>query len=174
MGLTGRALLTDPRFPTFPYALSSEQVGAGLVAPATAVTVMGTGGAVAVLLVVFMAATSATSAELIAVSSIITFDVCGVLWKPIRGKQAVVVSHIVIVVFATWAGAWSTILYKVNINLGWLYYVQGVFLAPAVFPIAMTVVWKRQSKSAAFFGTLIGTVSGLIGWFGESVHGNDF
>lgn len=107
MGLSCRALMTTPAFPTYPYALSASQTSAGLVAPAAAVALLGTGGAVAVLIVVFMvssfyfhfysrakaeqnscqAATSACSAELIAVSSIVTFDVCGTVWKPLHGAQ---------------------------------------------------------------------------------------
>lgn len=45
-----------------------------------------------------------------------------------------------------------------------LFYVQGVLLTPAVIPVALTVMSKRQSKHAAFFGTLFGTTCGLIGW----------
>jgi len=167
MGLSARALVDDPSFPTYPYPLSGSQVSAGLAAPAAAVAILGSGGAVAVLLLVFMAATSAASAELIAVSSILTFDVLGTVWKPLQGKQAVAASHIAIISFAVWAGAWATILYAVNIDLGWLYYVQGVVLGPAVFPIGATVIWKRQSRDAALYGTLIGVVSGLTGWMSE-------
>lgn len=54
MGLGARALLTNPAFPTYPYALSASQVSAGLVAPATAATLMGKSGAISVLLIVFM------------------------------------------------------------------------------------------------------------------------
>ncbi len=61
MGLGARALSTNPEFPTYPYALSAAQQSAGLVAPAAAVTMLGKGGAVAILLVTFMAATSAAS-----------------------------------------------------------------------------------------------------------------
>jgi Na+/proline symporter len=57
MGLSCRALMTNPNFPTYPYALSASQASAGLVAPAAAATILGTGGAVAVLLVVFMVST---------------------------------------------------------------------------------------------------------------------
>lgn len=163
MGLSCRALIHNENFPTYPDALSGSQISAGLVAPAAAVTLLGTGGAVAVLLVVFMAATSAASAELIAVSSILTFDVYG-SFKSVSGPQAVRVSHITIVLFAIWAGAWATILHTINVDLGWLYYVQGVVLTPAVFPIASTVMWKRQSANAAFFGTLVGVVCGMTGW----------
>jgi Na+/proline symporter len=114
------------------------------------------------------AATSAASAELIAVSSIVTFDICGTLWKPLSGRQAVMVSHIVIAVFSVWAGAWATILNYAHIDLGWLFYVQGVLLTPAVMPIAFTVLWKKQSAYAAFFGTTGGTLCGLAGWMRES------
>jgi Na+/proline symporter len=138
-------------------------VSAGLVAPAAAATVAGTGGAVAILIIVFMAATSAASAELIAVSSIITRDVIG-LYRPLSGHKMVVASHITIVVFAVWAGCWSTILNKASVDLGWLFYVQGVLLTPAVIPIGLTVMSRRQSKHAAFFGTLFGTACGMIGW----------
>lgn len=51
MGLSARGLLRNPTFPTFPYALSSAQQSAGLVAPAAAVVLLGKGGAAAVLLV---------------------------------------------------------------------------------------------------------------------------
>ncbi|GAA6018649.1 hypothetical protein JCM10207_008994 [Rhodosporidiobolus poonsookiae] len=163
MGLACRALMTNVNFPTYPYALSDAQVSAGLVAPAAAVTVLGKGGAIAILLIVFMAATSACSAELIAVSSLVTRDIVG-LWTTLSGKKMVVASHFTIVAFSVWAGAWSTILHYAGIDLGWLFYIQGVLLTPAVMPIAFTVVWKKQGKWAAFIGTTFGTACGLLGW----------
>ncbi|KAJ7089759.1 solute symporter family transporter [Mycena belliarum] len=164
MGLGARALSTNPKFPTYPYALSAAQQSAGLVAPAAAVTMLGKGGAVAILLATFMAATSAASAELIAVSSIIVYDILGTYWKPLTGKQVIFYSHLVIGIWAIWMGAWATILHKVGIDLGWLFYIQGVALTPAVVPIGLTVCWKRLSATAAFWGTLFGTVCGLFGW----------
>lgn len=87
MGLGARAMITNPAFPTYPYALSAQQVSAGLVAPAAAATIMGKGGAIAILLIVFMAATSACSAELIAVSSLVTRDIIGT-YRPLSGHKA--------------------------------------------------------------------------------------
>lgn len=66
--------LQNPRFPTFPDRMSSDDVSAGLVLPYAAVALLGKGGAIATLLIVFMAVTSALSSELIAVSSICTYD----------------------------------------------------------------------------------------------------
>ncbi|KAF7317809.1 Na+/solute symporter [Mycena kentingensis (nom. inval.)] len=121
-----------------------------------------------ILLATFMAATSASSAELIAVSSIIVYvspyDILGTYWKKLSGKQVIFYSHIIIGVWAIWMGAWATILHRVGIDLGWLFYIQGVALTPAVVPIGLTVCWKRLSAVAAFGGTIIGTVCGMIGW----------
>jgi Na+/proline symporter len=75
MGLAALALETNPVFPTYPLRMSAADVNAGLVLPNAAVALLGQGGAVATLLLVFMAVTSAMSAELIAVSGIFTYDV---------------------------------------------------------------------------------------------------
>lgn len=74
MGLSALALESNPLFPTYPERMTESEVSAGLVLPYAAVALLGKGGAVATLLMVFMAVTSATSSELIAVSSICTYD----------------------------------------------------------------------------------------------------
>lgn len=74
MGLSALALESNPVFPTYPDRMSDADVSAGLVLPYAAVALLGKGGAVATLIIVFMAVTSATSSELIAVSSIFTYD----------------------------------------------------------------------------------------------------
>lgn len=74
MGLSALALESNPVFPTYPNRIAPADVTAGLVLPTAAVALLGKGGAAAVLLLAFMAVTSAMSAELIAVSSIFTYD----------------------------------------------------------------------------------------------------
>lgn len=76
MGLSALALETSPSFPTYPHRMAPADVSAGLVLPNAAVAMLGTGGAAATLLLIFMAVTSAMSAELIAVSSIWTYVSC--------------------------------------------------------------------------------------------------
>ena len=61
MGLAALALETNPVFPTFPNRMDPADVSAGLVLPYAAVALLGKGGAVATLLIVFMAVTSAMS-----------------------------------------------------------------------------------------------------------------
>jgi Na+/proline symporter len=75
MGLSALALEANPVFPTYPNRMSDAQVSAGLVLPNAAIALLGQGGAVCTLLMVFMAVTSASSAELIAVSTIFTYDI---------------------------------------------------------------------------------------------------
>lgn len=55
--------------------LTPADVSAGLPAPSAAAALLGTSGAAIMLVLLFLAVTSATSAELIAVSSIMTYDV---------------------------------------------------------------------------------------------------
>lgn len=74
MGLACLALESHPSFPTYPNRMADADVSAGLVLPNAAVALLGKGGAACTLLLIFMAVTSASSAELIAVSSIFTYD----------------------------------------------------------------------------------------------------
>jgi urea-proton symporter len=71
MGLSAVALRGNPAM----IVLSPADVSAGLPAPAAAAALLGRSGAAAMLILLFLAVTSATSAELIAVSSILTYDV---------------------------------------------------------------------------------------------------
>ncbi|KAL0952789.1 hypothetical protein HGRIS_007014 [Hohenbuehelia grisea] len=165
LGLSARALLHNPKFPTYPNPLSASQASAGLAAPAAAAVIMGKGGAVAVLLVVFMAVTSAASAELIGVSSLFSYDIYRTYFRPnAKGPEIVRVSHYFICFWAVWMGAWAAILHKASIDLGWLFYVQGVVLSPAVIPIGLTVSWKKLTKAGVLCGALGGAVLGMLAW----------
>ncbi|KAG0704551.1 putative urea transporter [Suillus ampliporus] len=158
LGLSARALQSNPLFPTYPFPLSPEQTSAGLAAPAAAAVLMGKGGAVALLLVVFMAVTSAASAELIAVSSIVIYRT---YWRPqATGTEIVRVSHYTICAWAIWMGCWATILHIANIDLGWL----GIVLSPAVIPIILTVWWSKLTRAGLLCGSIIGAILGMLAW----------
>ncbi|MCJ1297291.1 hypothetical protein MMC08_000077 [Hypocenomyce scalaris] len=99
MGLAALALESNPVFPTFPNRMSEADVSAGLVLPNAAVAMLGKGGAVATLLLVFMAVTSASSAEFIAVSSIFTYDIYQTYFDPkASGKTLIYMAHVCVVV----------------------------------------------------------------------------
>lgn len=85
LGLAAVALRDDPSM----RVLLPQDVSAGLPAPSAAAALLGKSGAAAVLIVLFLAVTSATSAELIAVSSILTYDVYKVFLSPQRRARTV-------------------------------------------------------------------------------------
>ena len=165
LGLAAVALTDSPSFPTFPNTMTPAQVSAGLSAPFAATALLGTSGAVALLIVLFMAVTSCASAELIAVSSILTFDVFKTYIKPAATpEQLITVAHIMIgawgLVMALFACIWNVI----GIDLGWLFLVMGLLIGGAVFPAAFAITWKGQTKAGALSGAITGLCAGLIAW----------
>lgn len=165
MGLSALALESNPVFPGYPSRMADADVSAGLVLPTAAVAMMGKGGAVAVLLLVFMAVTSAMSAELIAVSSIYTYDFYQTYINPkATGKQLIYMSHSMVVAFAIAMAAWSTALHYIGISMGYLYLLMGVIISSAVLPATLTLMWSGQNWYAATFSPPLGLVCSLIAW----------
>jgi hypothetical protein len=106
--------------------MTDLEVSNGLVLPYAAVTIAGKGGAVGILLVTFMAVTSTLSAQIVAVSSIISFDQYRTYFKPHASDADVIRwSHFGVIIFAVVAAAFSTMLHYVGINLGWTLYMLG-------------------------------------------------
>lgn len=165
LGLSAVALTNHPDFPTYPEPMTSRQIQAGLPAAFGAQTLLGPGGAIALLVTLFMAVTSSSSAQLIAVSSILTFDVYKTYINPAAtSKQLIFVSHWMICFFACVMASFACIWNAVGIDLGWLFLVMGLIIASAVFPAAFTVVWKGQTRAAAVSGCLVGLAAGLASW----------
>lgn len=129
LGLAAAALTDNPRFPTYPNVPSSAEISSGLAAAYAASTLLGSGGAAALLIVLFMAVTSCASAELIAVSSLLTFDVFKSYIQPkATPKQLIFVSHIMICVFGLTMAVFACIWNAASIDLGWLFlWVLGHF-----------------------------------------------
>jgi SSS family transporter len=156
MGLTGVALDVN---------LTPEQVQLGLVVPAAASVLMGEIGAIMVLVMLFMAVTSAGSAELIAVSSLITYDVYRTYKNPkATGKQLLKVSRGVIVAFGLGMGALAVVLLGMGLSLGFVYLAMGILIGSAVIPIALTIIWNRTTRAGAVAGALIGVCLSLTTW----------
>jgi len=165
MGLSCLALEGNPIFPTYPNRMDPADVSAGLVLPTAAVAMLGKGGAVATLLLVFMAVTSAMSAELIAVSSIFTYDFYNTYFNPgATGKQLINMSHVMVCAFAIAMAAWSTGLYYIGISMGYLYLLMGVIISASVLPATLTLMWSKQNWHAATFTPPLGFACAIIAW----------
>jgi SSS family transporter len=165
MGLSALALESNPVFPTYPNRMPDADVSAGLVLPYAAVAILGKGGAMATLLIVFMAVTSATSSELIAVSSIITYDCYRTYFNPeASGKRLIYTSHCVVIGYALFIATFSVGLWYAGISMGYLYVMMGVIISSAVLPATLTLIWSRQNKWAASLSPILGLICALIAW----------
>ncbi|KAJ5231852.1 uncharacterized protein N7469_006440 [Penicillium citrinum] len=164
-------LENQPNFPTFPRRMTSSEVSNGLVLPYAAITIAGKGGAAAVLLIVFMAVTSTLSAQVIAVSSILSFDVYREYFKKSATDGDLIrSSHFGVVFFAAFSAGFSTMLHYVGIDLGWTLYMLGVVTCPGIFPMIFTVLWRKHSKAAAILSPILGLATGLAVWLGTASH----
>lgn len=149
--------------------MTSDEVSGGLVLPYAAIAIAGKGGATAILLMTFMAVTSTLSAQVIAVSSILSFDVYRLYFKKNASDRDIIrASHLGVIFFAAFAAGFSTMLHYVGIDLGWTLYMLGVVTCPGVFPMAFTVLWRQQSKAAAILSPVLGICTGIAVWLGTA------
>ncbi|CAF1061659.1 unnamed protein product [Adineta steineri] len=165
MGLAAVALENNPIFPTYPNRLSAADVSAGLTLSTAAVALIGKSGAIATLIMVFMACTSAMSAQLIAVSSIVTYDIYKAYFnQTASGKKLIYVSHMTVVLFGLGMSIWSIGLYYIEISMGYLYSMMGIIISSAVIPGALTLLWNRQSKWAVCLSPPLGFICSVSAW----------
>ncbi|KAL2007849.1 hypothetical protein VTN00DRAFT_7831 [Thermoascus crustaceus] len=167
MGISALALEGSQR-------ISSQDVTAGLVLPFAAVKLLGYSGAAATTILIFMAVTSAFSAQLIAVSSIWTYDIYQAYIQPsAKGKRLVWVSHMSCGIYALAMAGFATGLYYAGIGMGYLYLLMGVIISAAVIPGAMTLLWKGQNWIAAAASPVLGLAVALIAWLvtAKSLYG---
>ncbi|ERS96055.1 hypothetical protein HMPREF1624_07591 [Sporothrix schenckii ATCC 58251] len=166
MGLGCVAMTSSPRFPTYPNALNAAQVNGGFSAPATAIALMGKNGAALMLLLLFMAITSATSAELIAVSSLWTFDVYKLyVNKGATSSQLVVQAHTSIIAYSLVLATFCCGLNASGINITWILTQGGCMIGGGGIPLGLILLWpSRMSTPAAIGAPLIAMPLGIMTW----------
>jgi SSS family transporter len=170
-GLACRALLTNPASVTFPNPLSAFEVNAGLPVIYGMAAIFGKSGAAAGLVTLFMSVTSATSAELIAFSSVATYDVYRTYIKPdASGKQLVSAAHISVVGFGLFVAVLATALNYVGVTVGWLLSFLGILLTPEVSAVAYTLFWPKMTKLSLIIGCPLATATGVASWIGATYH----
>ncbi len=145
--------------------LPQDEIQNGLVAPTAASLLLGDTGAILLLTVLFTAVTAAGSAELVSVSSLVTYDVYRSYVKPwATGRELMRVSRITIVGFGIGMGMLSWVLLQLGASLQYVYLAMGIFIGPAVVPIALTVSWKKASGGSVTLGALLGLIAGVLSW----------
>jgi Na+/proline symporter len=109
-----------------PQTMTSTEVTNGLALPYAAIAIAGKGGAVATLLMTFMAVTSTLSAQVIAVSSIVAFDVYRTYFNKTAGNKEVILwSRIGVVSFGLVSAGLTALFHYVGIDMGWTLYMTG-------------------------------------------------
>ena len=155
LGLVGLSLENTEYWPTYPNKLTPEQVSAGLVLPNAAVALLGKGGAVCSLLLVFMAVTSAMSAELIAVSTIFTYDIFRTYVDPkASGKKLIFMSHMSVIAFAYVMAGFAIGLYYAGISMGYLYELMGIIIGGAILPLLLRYFQETKQTSCHLHANL--------------------
>lgn len=165
LGLSAIALEDTPAFPTYPNRMSDADVSAGLALPYAAVALLGKGGAVATLIMIFFAVTSSFNSELVATSSIFTYDIYRTYFKPdASGKTLVWMSHASMVIYSTIICCISVGLWYNGISMGYMYLLMGVLISAAVIPATLTLLWNGQNRWAATFAPILGATCAIIAW----------
>ena len=149
--------------------LTPEEIQSGLVAPTAASIILGDTGAILLLAVLFTAVTAAGSAELVSVSSLVTYDIYRTYIKPwSTGRELMRISRITIIGFGLGMGLLSSLLLQLGASLQYIYLAMGILIGPAVVPIALTVSWKKTNKTSVILGPLAGLISGIISWLSST------
>ncbi|CAG8946884.1 unnamed protein product [Penicillium salamii] len=169
MGMTALGLETSRAFPTFPRQMTSEEITGGLALPYGAMAIAGKGGAVATLLMTFMSVTSTLSAQVIAVSSIVSFDVYKTYWNP-KSSSADLIrwNRIGVVIFGLIAAGLTAVFNHIGLDMGWTLYMIGIIVCPGIFPLILSILWKKQSQAAAIASAYLGMATGIGIWLGTA------
>jgi len=145
--------------------VTSAEAGSGLVPPAVAYQMMGKGGAVLMTIMLFLAVTSAGSRELVAVSTLCSYDIYRTYINPgASGKQIIRVSRIVIIVFGLTMGVFGIVLHHIGLNLNWVYLFMGIIIGAAVFPVAFVLTWRNVPAWGAIGGAISSVLLAVMTW----------
>ena len=145
--------------------ITASEAGAGLVPPAVATHLLGGPGASLILVMLFMAIVSTGSAESIAVSSLVAYDIYREYINPeATGKQILLVSRVVIVLFGLFMGLFSILLAAIGLNLGWVYLFMGIVIGSAVIPLWNMMTWDKASGKGAVIAAWSGFFLAVAIW----------
>ena len=164
-------LESDPSFPTYPRKMTQYEIDSGFVLPYVLKAILGNGGVGALLLILYLAVTSTVSAQMVSVSSIVSFDIYKKYIHPnAQNKSMINVSHITCVVFGLGIAGFSIMLHYVGVNMTWFGYFIPMAICPGVIPLIFTVTRDRQTFWAAFISPIVGFAAGLAVWISTAYH----
>jgi len=156
LGLAGNALNVK---------LSADDATAGLVPPASAIALFGRAGGYMVMVQLTMAVLSTGSAECIAVSSLLTYDVFRTYLRPnASGSEIMTCSRACVVFWALVMAIASIVLNELDVGLGYVYNFMATALGSAVVPIACSIYTNKLDSVFAVTAAIVGMVAAITGW----------
>merc|ERR1712084_98817 len=145
--------------------ITVDEAGAGLVPPAAATHLLGNTGSALTLVMLFMAIVSTGSAESIAVSSLVAYDIYREYMNPrATGEDIIRVSRIVIFAFGLFMGLFAIVLDIMGLNLGWVYLFMGIVIGSSVIPLWNMMTWDKASGTGAVIAAWTGFFLAVVVW----------
>ena len=156
LGLAGNALNV---------AITADDANNGLVPPAAAIALLGPSGGTAIIVMLTMAILSTGSAECIAVSSLMSYDIYRTYFNPeATGDQILKISRMFVVGWAFVMAIASIILSTFDIGLGFVYNFMATVLGSAVFPIACSIYTDKLDATFAIAAAVLGCICAVTVW----------
>lgn len=107
---------------------------------------------------------------MIAVSSILSFDLYKTYFKPkASDKQLVNVSHLAVAFHGVFIAGFSLALNYGGANMNWINYFIPILTCPGIMPLIFSLTWSGQTRIAAVVSPLLGLVTGVAVWL-SSTH----
>lgn len=136
---------------------------------------IGDKGIIGFFFLLFMALTSTISSSMIAVSSILSYDIYKTYMNPkVTDKQLVRVSHLTVVIHGVFITGISIALNYGGANMTWIGYLRPIISCPGILPMIFTLFWSRQTRLAAILSPILGFFTGLAVWLAttKSMYGH--
>ncbi|KAI5951488.1 hypothetical protein KGF54_004562 [Candida jiufengensis] len=165
--LGGSAIILErtPSFPTYPRLMTQYEVDSGFALPYALMATLGKGAVGALLLIIYLAVTSTVSAQMVSVSTILSFDIYKKYINPkAQNKSMIRVSHIGCVIFTLGAAGFSIMLHYVGVNMTWYGYFYPLIICTGVIPLILSITWSGQTVYAAFISPILGIIFGFTVW----------
>jgi Na+/proline symporter len=146
----------------------------GMVMPYTLKALLGDKAIIGFFFLLFMALTSTISSSMIAVSSILSYDLYKTYFNPkVTDKQLVRVSHLTVVIHGVFITGISIALNYGGANMTWIGYLRPIISCPGIIPLVLTLFWSRQTRLAAIVSPILGFLTGLAVWLAtaQSMYG---
>ncbi|KAK5688343.1 hypothetical protein LTS10_000321 [Elasticomyces elasticus] len=173
------------------HTITATDISQGLAMPYAAQALMGTGGAVFVLLMVrriqtdssilypafeacllldiFMACTAGFSADVVSVAAVFVYDVYKAYIDPeASGKKLLRMSHLAVIIWSICMAIIATGITRTTIGVNYLVTCMGVFTSCAVWPFYCTTLWERQNKIAVIVAPTLGSITAIACWLGST------